>query len=153
MHPNQTFHAVFDIDDTLIFDDERSTSNVQIKHLVAVVKAFGCHIHLVTARLKNAEIMRWTEHQLKSQGIAYDTLSLCPKQMRASMQQVGDWKDAQRKMHTNCLLTVGDQWSDGTRIKTDADLQALDAKYKVSLYPWLVLKTDTANFFLKLKAD
>jgi len=42
--PTTTMHAVFDIDDTLIFDDERQTPNIQVKHLLEVARAHGCKI-------------------------------------------------------------------------------------------------------------
>ena len=43
-------HWVFDIDDTIIFDNARSTPNAQILDLVRMAKGRGDHVHLVTAR-------------------------------------------------------------------------------------------------------
>jgi hydroxymethylpyrimidine pyrophosphatase-like HAD family hydrolase len=44
------FNVVFDIDDTIIFDNGRSTPNLQVVELLRKLKTKGAQIHLVTAR-------------------------------------------------------------------------------------------------------
>jgi hydroxymethylpyrimidine pyrophosphatase-like HAD family hydrolase len=50
-------HLVFDIDDTLLFDNGRSAPNLQIIEFLTDMKASGFQIHLVTARGKSTESM------------------------------------------------------------------------------------------------
>lgn len=133
-------HAVFDIDDTLIFDDNRQTPNVQIKHLLEVARAYGCKIHLVTAREKSAEVTRWTRDELRRHGIQYDTLVLAPKKARTSMATVAAWKLSERAKHQPLLISVGDQWGDSVLIRSDEDIARLDAFHNVALGPWLIIR-------------
>lgn len=60
-------HYVFDIDDTLIFDNGRSTPNVQVVKLLEEAKANGDQVHLITARGLSARSE--TVAELKRAGI------------------------------------------------------------------------------------
>ena len=133
---------VFDIDDTLIFDDSRQTPNVQVKHLLEVCRAHGCKIHLVTAREKSPDVMRWTRDELRRHGIHYDTLALAPKKARESMASIASWKHAQRSKHKPVLLSVGDQWGDSVLIATDEDIESLNTRHNVSEGPWVLYQVN-----------
>jgi hypothetical protein len=132
-------HAVFDIDDTLIFDDNRQTPNLQVKHLLEVARAHNCKIHLVTAREKNAEVIKWTRDELRRHGIQYDTLALAPKKTRETMATIAAWKHSERAKHAPVLVSVGDQWGDILLLTDEADIAALDDKHKAQHAPWLVV--------------
>lgn len=134
------FHAVFDIDDTLIFDDNRQTPNLQVKHLLEVARAHNCKIHLVTAREKNAEVIRWTRDELRRHGIQYDTLALAPRKSRETMASIAAWKHSERAKHAPVLVSVGDQWGDILLLSGDDDIQALDALHKTQHSPWAVVE-------------
>jgi len=131
--------VIFDVDDTLIFDDGHETPNVQIKHLLSVVKAYGYKIHLVTARLNNCENLKWTRDELRRHGIQYDSLALCPKKQRLSMKTVADWKHSERKKHAPVLFTIGDMWGDSILIESEEEMERLDKKHKITKTPWIIL--------------
>lgn len=147
-------HAVFDIDDTLIFDDQRNTPNVQVKHLLDVARANGCKIHLVTARKKSNAVINWTRAELKRHGIVYHTLALAPEKERASMATVAAWKHAERMKHRPVALSVGDQWGDVILIHEEKDIARLDKVHRTAEAPWIVLepKDDITVIGLKLMA-
>ena len=52
--PKGPKHIVFDIDDTIIFDNARSTPNLQVVEFLKDLKKNGHLIHLVTARSTDA---------------------------------------------------------------------------------------------------
>lgn len=147
-------NIVFDIDDTLIFDDQRQTPNVQIKFLLDVAKAHGCKVHLVTARERSKEVRQWTAQELKRHSIAYDSLALAPAKHRENMASVSAWKFAERARHKPVLLSVGDQWTDLIKVATDDALEVLDAQHKTSQSPWLLVKPEdgVTQYGLKLMA-
>jgi len=154
VHPNKSYNVVFDIDDTLIFDDSRGTPNIQIKHLLEVARAYGCKIRLVTAREKDPEVMKWTRSELKKQGIHYDSLSLAPKSARVSMAAVAKWKSKERSKFKPVLLTVGDQWGDIVVIHDDEDIDAFNHKFDTFEMPWAIIRPNDgiSMFGLKLMA-
>lgn len=133
-------HVVFDIDDTLIFDDNRQTPNVQIKHLLDVVRAYGYKVHLVTARQRSADVSRWTREELRRQGIQYDTLALAPESARATLASVAKWKHSQRSKHQPCVMSIGDQWGDILLIESDVHLESLNKVHDVRSTPWLIME-------------
>lgn len=135
-----TASVVFDIDDTLIFDDEHQTPNVQVKHLLDVARAFGCKVHLVTAREKSAEVTKWTEDELRKHGIEYDSLALAPKSSRASMKLVALWKFKQRAKNKPVLVSIGDQWGDSLLLTSETDIELLDAAHKTEQTPWVIVR-------------
>lgn len=147
-------HVVFDIDDTLIFDNEKETPNVQIKHLLAVSKAHGAQVHLVTARMKAADVVKWTRDQLRRQGIVYDTLALAPASARKDLASVARWKHAQRAKHGTVMLSVGDQWGDMILLESEEDIDKLDKTHTVERGPWVLVKPNdgVTMFGLKLMA-
>lgn len=148
------FHAVFDIDDTLIFDDNRQTPNLQVKHLLEVARAHNCKIHLVTAREKNAEVIKWTRDELRRHGIQYDTLALAPKKMRETMATIAAWKHSERAKHAPVLVSVGDQWGDIILLTDESDIDALDTRHNMQYAPWAVVecKDGVTKWGLKLMA-
>lgn len=144
----------FDIDDTLIFDDSRQTPNVQVKHLLDVARAHGYKIHLITAREKSPEVIRWTRDELRRHCVYYDTLALCPKSKRNSMQEVSAWKHSERAKKTNCILSVGDQWGDLMTLENDEHIKIMDTKHGTKDSPWILFsKPDSSALYgLKLMA-
>ena len=146
-----TLHSVFDIDDTLIFEDNKNgKKNDPIVSLLYFLKAqdpnFG--VHLVTARLKNKEVGLWTKKQLQKTQIIYDSLSLAPEKHRESEEGIKQWKMEQRLKHNKdssvVLFSVGDQIWDGIN----------GAIVEYEGYPYLIFKIDVekhgTKFFLKL---
>ena len=150
-------HVVFDIDDTLIFDDDRTTPNVQVKHLLDVARACGYKIHLVTAREKSAEVTKWTRDELRRHGIRYESLALAPKKVRTSMKDVALWKHSERKSHSAqgpVVMSVGDQWGDGILIRDENHIDELNQKYNIDEWPWIILspKDGVTLYSFKLMA-
>jgi hypothetical protein len=147
-------HAVFDIDDTLIFDDNRQTPNVQVKHLLEVARAHGCKIHLVTARERSADVIKWTRDELRRHGIQYDSLALAPKKHRTTMASVSSWKHAERQKHKPVVISVGDQWGDMIQLTADDQIDALDKRHTVDEKPWVIVEPNdgVTMFGIKLKA-
>lgn len=139
-HQKGVASVVFDIDDTIVFDDGHETPNIQIKHLLTVVKAYGFQIHLVTARESSATNIKWTRDEMRRHGIIYDTLALCPKKMRASMDVVAKWKNDERLKHAPVILTVGDQWGDLMLLNDESDIDKLDKQHNTVGTPWLLIK-------------
>jgi len=133
-------HVVFDIDDTLIFDDNRQTPNIQIKHLLDLATEMGCKVHLVTAREKSDEVIRWTRDELRRHNIRYDTLALCPKRQRVSMDRVAKWKHSERTKHSPCFFSVGDQWGDSVLLESEEAIEALNKTFNTEEWPWILFK-------------
>jgi len=140
---NAELHAIFDIDDTLIFDNQRTTPNVQIMHLLNVSRAHGCKIHLISARQHCKEVLRWTKDELKRTGISYDSLALAPKKMRDSMESISRWKHSERLKHSPAIFSCGDQWGDSLILQSDEDIDALNTQFNVQEYPWNILEFET----------
>ena len=88
-------HYVFDIDDTLIFDNGRSTPNVQVVKLLEEAKANGDLVHLITARGLSARSE--TVAELKRAGIKYDTLDLAPEAKRKDAFTISNKKREKRE--------------------------------------------------------
>jgi hypothetical protein len=148
-HQKGNASVVFDIDDTIVFDDGHETPNIQIKHLLSVVKAYGFQIHLVTARESSATNIKWTRDEMRRHGIIYDSLALCPKKMRTTMDVVAKWKHDERLKHCPVILTVGDQWGDLMPLTDETDIDALDRMHNINATPWMLIKTSN-GFGLKL---
>lgn len=130
-------NAVFDIDDTLIFDDQNETPNVQVKHLLQVARAYGYKIHLITAREKSASVMKWTRDELRRHSIQYETLALAPKKSRVSMADIAAWKHGERLKHKP-VLSVGDQWGDLVLLSSEEDIPKFDTKHNAIEHPWIL---------------
>lgn len=148
--------AVFDIDDTLLFDVEstkRHPNNVMRNHIIVDLmlrlKQVGTDVHLVTARLDDPSYIEDTKKELESLGIFaekhYSSLSLAPSKSRTSMAAVSKWKMETRKkiakeLKAPITLTVGDQWGDMIVLKHDDDIQTLNEKHKADDMPYIVLR-------------
>jgi hypothetical protein len=139
-----TMQAVFDIDDTLIFDDERQTPNIQVKHLLEVARAHGCKIHLVTARERSPEVTKWTRDELRRQGIQFDSLALAPAKCRETMATVAAWKHSERARNAPVVVSVGDQWGDLLLLADEADIDLLNARHKTHDTPWVIVQPNDA---------
>lgn len=118
--------AVFDIDDTLIFDIERGIINEDIFRLYRRLLHLGVELHLVTAR--HVSMIPETVKQLKKHGIkGFKSLSHAPEYARKTMAGVSRWKKEERqKIAINAkmavTLTVGDQWGDMCVLVRDSDI-------------------------------
>jgi hypothetical protein len=147
--------VVFDIDDTLLFDVSNSKSKKGvIPHQIVVdlllrLRQIGAYVHLVTARLQDAEYEKETREELSSLGIHinahYSSLTLAPEKARTSMAAVSKWKmDMRRKIaitsKTPVTLTVGDQWGDMVVLEDDDDIDSLDEEHNANSLPFIVLR-------------
>lgn len=151
-HSHGSGHAVFDIDDTLIFDNEHETPNLQIMHLVDVARAYGLDVHLVTARMHAPDVVSWTRAQLRRHKIKYNTLALAPEAVRESMSSVAKWKHEQRAKHGQVFLSVGDQWGDLMLLTDDSEIRKLDRAHNVETGPWVIIQPNDSvtQYGLKL---
>lgn len=143
---------VFDIDDTLLFDVQASSNRSQnvIPHQVVVdlllrLRQLETEIHLVTARLNDADYIKDTEKELESLGLSYDTLTLAPAKARTSMSAVSLWKMQVRKRIASATgapitLTVGDQWGDMVVLREDDQIDELDDQFAANSLPYIVLR-------------
>lgn len=151
-HKHASAVVVFDIDDTLLFDVQTASTRAQnvIPHQVVVdlllrLRQLGADIHLVTARLNEAEIVRETEAELRTLGLAYETLTLAPERARGSMAAVSLWKMQVRKRiaverRSPITLTVGDQWGDMVVLREDDQIDELDNQFTAHTLPYILLR-------------
>jgi len=145
---------VFDIDDTLIFDDNRKkpTVNAQIIALLTYLHKMGYKIHLVTARLDDEEMRQVTNDELTKIKIPkWDSLSLCPEMYRESGVTISKWKASCRQRVKPVALSVGDQWSDLIILQNEEHFDFLDSYHNVEKYPWVVIEPEDGITFLGLK--
>lgn len=152
------YHAVFDIDDTLIFDmnDNKGLANPMIIKLVLLANYLTINVHLVTARLESPETRSYTINQLRKHGLHlgphYQSLALASEADRQDMSSVSQYKHKERHRHpTKLLFSIGDQFGDGFVLSSDADIDALGQKLNVKENPYLIIKKKNENYyFLKL---
>lgn len=163
---NQKTVAVFDIDDTILFDSgEIQSDNVVPNHnvleLLKRIHELGVEIHLVTARLRDDEMHRATVEELENLGVGniYKSLTLAPESSRKTMATVSLWKMKQRQRIAESvghpvLLTVGDQWGDMVVFKQENDIHILNEKYKALHMPYILsrVKDGVSLWGLKLPA-
>jgi hypothetical protein len=153
---------VFDIDDTLVTEDEATpAAGAQpLPEVVALLKrlrAVQCRIFLVTARHTSAR--SFTVQQLTSVGVQpslYDELFLAPEQYRKSMRDVGIWKKMVRQSLANkfgepILLTVGDQWTDLISVNSLRELEHLNSAFGSAHTPFILCRLDDGVGFFGLK--
>lgn len=147
-------NVCFDIDDTIVFDDYRNTSNVQVVQMVQFLQKNGYNVHFITARLDTAQMRQQTKKEIKMSGITLrpqDTLSLCPAKSRENMVAISAWKYSTRKKIGNVAVTVGDQWGDSVYILAEDDIDKLDKLCNVKNTPWIVISPDDGVAYLGLK--
>jgi hypothetical protein len=154
--------VVFDIDDTLIFDHSKRgkpKKNKLVFDLLVRLKEVGAQIHLVTARVKDEQMIKETEAELLAMKIPYDSLHLAPEVSRKNMATVSRWKMMTRrsigaKALSPIVLTVGDQWGDMVVLPDEDKITLLDETYKTSDSPYIVLRpSDNVSLWgLKLQA-
>lgn len=145
MLPRDQWSLAVDIDDTLIFDDGRSSLNNQVVTFVQELYKAGAKVHLITARSK--EMDRATKNELQLAKIKFTTLDVAPERARASVKTTSEWKYSKRKEYAIAeknpiSLSIGDQWTDLVRVASDADLEALERRYQS---PWNVVKIKDEN--------
>lgn len=153
----QSKHVVFDIDDTIIFDDYRGSMNHQIVSLLRILQDRGYKIHFVTAR--HISMRAETEKELREKGVKYDTLALCPDATRKAAESpngmaiIAQWKHSERALHKP-ILSVGDQWGDMILLTQDSDIDRLDKECNSKEYPWHIVKPNdnVTTYGLKLMA-
>jgi hypothetical protein len=150
---HQTSHApralaVFDIDDTLLFDiKSKSVPHKNVIELLRRLHAMGVHIHLVTARLDCKEMRDETLQDLQDMGLSglYTSVSLAPDSARSSMSAVSRWKMETRLRIANGLscpvtLTVGDQWGDMVVFEDDEVIDQMDADTGAKFMPYVLVR-------------
>lgn len=140
---------VVDIDDTLIFDDGRSTVNRQVLDFVNALASSQYKVHIVTARSKGIE--RATKLELMNVGVNMKlmTLDIAPEKSRGSMTLTSEWKFSMREKYGPVALSIGDQWTDIVKVSSDDDLGILDTKFPG---PWVLVKPNDGitSYGLKL---
>jgi hypothetical protein len=136
-------HWVFDIDDTIIFDNARSTPNAQVLDLLRMAKGRGDSVHLVTAR--GMSMKSETIAELGRVNVPYTSLDLATEKQRDNAATISQYKAEMRKKHGPCFATVGDQWTDLVVINVDSDLDVLDQQNQVKIFPWQVAKLDDGS--------
>jgi len=122
--------VVLDVDATLVNDKDGSPID-DIVRLAQAARARGSRVHVVTARLDDAEMLADTEALLEELAVEYDSLTLAPDHARDSMAIVSLWKDEQRRRIAEqegapVFLSVGDNWSDALPLDSVARLGFLN---------------------------
>ena len=155
--------CVFDIDDTLIFDNHGDESKPK-KHQIVIdllmrLREVGAHIHLITARINDDDMRKETITELELMNIPYNSLTLAPQFARNNMASVSKWKMQTRRnigaiAKSPIALTVGDQWGDMVVLPDDDQITKLDSTYKTTTSPYIVLRpSDNVSLWgLKLQA-
>ena len=158
--------AVFDIDDTILFDNgsmdsENVVPNHNVLELLKRIHDLGVEIHLVTARLRDDDMLKATQEELENLGVGniYKSLTLAPESSRKTMATVSFWKMKQRQRIAEgaghpVILTVGDQWGDMVVLKHENDIFVLNDKYKAVHMPYILsrVKDGVSLWGLKLPA-
>ena len=160
--------ACFDIDATLLFDEENATLGIEpnrnVLMLLNRLHELGVEIHLITARRNDEEMRLETLKELHSSAIniegKYKTLSLAPERHRSNMSTISRWKMECRRliaMRYRCPITIsiGDQWGDIVVLRTEDDLDKLDEVVGTENMPYVVVRThDGCGLWgLKLRSD
>lgn len=128
--------VVMDIDDTLISDRRTYwAAQEDVIRLFHLARGLGLPVHLITARLDDAETRAMTVDQLRAlHADDYASLRLLPEEDRASPVHVSAAKarlrsDIAKENNTAVALTVGDQWSDATVLASEEHFDELDGKF------------------------
>ena len=162
---SDTLVAIFDIDDTIIFDVQKKgkkkkgvVPNKPLLQLMLRLHSLGLEIHLVTARLNQPEIVDITESELKNVNAVWHSLTLAPESVRTDMANVSRWKQETRhaiarQRETIVVVSVGDQWGDLLELSQDEDIDLLDHKYGNDLYIILRPHDGVSIWGLKLPTD
>ena len=140
--------AVFDIDDTLLFDiKSKSVPHKNVIDLLRRLHAMGVHIHLVTARLDVEDMREDTLKDLQDMGLSglYTSVSLAPESARLSMSTVSRWKMETRLRIARSLscpvtLTVGDQWGDMVVFEDDGVIDKMDIETGAKFMPYVLVR-------------
>ena len=131
---------VFDIDDTILFDNARSGPNLQVLEFLRTSYAAGHKIHLVTAR--SVSTRSETIAELKRSKVPFHTLDLATEKQRETMTSIAEYKFGARKKHGPVFVSFGDQWGDIFRLRDDRDVDLLDTRYEASKMPWAVVEPE-----------
>jgi hypothetical protein len=161
---NDTLVAIFDIDDTLIFDVQKKGKknkilpNEPVLKLMRRLDSLGIEVHLITARLNEPEVVKMTQRELQQVNAVYHSLTLAPERVRTSMTAVSAWKrqtryDIANEKKTVVLLSVGDQWGDIVQLRQEEEIDAFDKRYGSDVYMILRPHDKISIWGLKLPVD
>jgi hypothetical protein len=159
-NPGRPLVVVFDIDETILRNvrrDEYFHINPAVFTLHEMAAGIGAKCYLVTARPDAPENRAWTEAQLRAMGTArYERLYLCPDAERDTPVTVSGFKarcreEIARENGACVTLTVGDQWSDLFRLRTEADLRKHTRLVKSAPYSIVRPNDGISVWGLKLK--
>lgn len=131
---------VFDIDDTILFDNSRSGPNLQVLEFLKDSYDAGHKIHLVTARSLSARSD--TIAELKRSRVPFHSLDLATEKQRDSMASIAEYKFACRKKYGPVFVSFGDQWGDVFKIREDKEIELLDNVHQCSETPWIVVEPE-----------
>jgi predicted secreted acid phosphatase len=156
--------VVFDIDDTLLINDEEDDSKVYplrtTLQLFHRLKQLGCRIYLVTAR--DASYAQETWRELNTVGVQKSDIEgrILFASNRDSFASISQSKAQLRegialREKAPIALTVGDQWSDMLVLKNVREVKKLDTAYGVQTSPLnlVVLNDGITLLGLKLPAS
>jgi hypothetical protein len=127
---------VFDVDDTLIRDDDSPIAPVvELYHWIGSTFKDKANRAIVTARADRRDMRETTFNDLRLTGIGpaqTDLMVLCPDRLRESSATIGTFKKCARQVFRSdhlddtapIVLTVGDQWTDMTGIPDDVDVMS-----------------------------
>ena len=113
-YPNKRLAIVLDIDDTIIYSGTQKPVQ-PMKKIYELAIRLGISVFIITARMKNPNNSKFTQHQLKLNGFGrFKQLYMMPTEF-ARQGLVGSFKTQARnqvsKTH-HIILNVGDQWTD-----------------------------------------
>jgi hypothetical protein len=127
---------VFDVDDTLIRDDDSPIKPVVgLYHWIGEKFGKASNRAIVTARSATRTMMDSTIHDLRHTKITKEHMNLmvfCPERFRDSPSTIGAFKKTARQVFQSdhceesapIVLTVGDQWTDMCDIPSDVDVMS-----------------------------
>lgn len=131
---------VFDIDDTILFDNSRSGPNLQVLEFLKESYNDGHKVHLVTARSLSARSD--TIAELKRCKVPFHSLDLASEKQREDMATIAEYKYLCRKKHGPVFVSFGDQWGDIHRIREDKEIEVLDKIHTTHETPWIVVEPE-----------
>ena len=140
---------VFDIDDTILFDNSRSGPNLQVLEFLRDSYASGHKVHLVTAR--SVSTRSETIAELRRSKVPFHTLDLATEKQRSDMATIAEYKYLCRKKYGPVFCSFGDQWGDLFRIREESEIEMLDKVHKTDETPWLVVEPEDGVTHLGVK--
>ena len=125
--------VIFDIDDTLIYLNEKTDKEIQIGDICKIFhlcETLGFDRHIVTARPESTDNREYTEDMLKKKGLhRYKKLYMMPSSYKKTTEGISTYK-----YNSRCLIAVkhriianiGDMWHDHMRFPLCKTMSTID---------------------------